>query len=126
IDAVCSQHTPHESEFKELEFEAAVFGVSALETAYAVLNMAMGRSASPGRVVQWLAVNPRKVLGLDVPTISKGAPANITIFDPAGRWVLEKKQMRSKGKNTPFEGKELRGKVLAVINKGRFQRVTDK
>src|SRR3546814_527058 len=63
IDAVCSQHTPHEREFKELEFEAAAFGVSALETTYPVFNMAMGKSANPARVVQQMARNPRKKIG---------------------------------------------------------------
>lgn len=115
IDAVCSQHTPHENEFKELEFEAAAFGISALETAYAIFNMAMGKSFPVEKAVEKLAVNPRKILGLEVPAIRKGAPANITLFDPAREWVLEKGAMRSKGKNSPFIGQRLKGKVLAVF-----------
>ncbi|QEC53403.1 dihydroorotase [Anseongella ginsenosidimutans] len=115
IDAVCSQHTPHESEFKELEFEAAAFGISALETAYAIFNMAMGKSFSVEKAIEKLAVNPRKILGLEVPVIRQKAPANITLFDPAREWVLEKRDMRSKGKNSPFIGQRLKGKVLAVF-----------
>lgn len=121
IDAVCSQHTPHESEFKEVEFEAAAYGISALETAYPVFNMAMGKRFSPAGTVEKLAVNPRKILGLEVPVIRKGAPANLTLFDPAREWVLEKAAMRSKGKNSPFTGQQLKGKVLAVVNGERYQ-----
>lgn len=115
IDAVCSQHTPHESEYKELEFEAAAYGISTLETAYPVLNMAIGKSLSVLRIVEKLAINPRKILGLNVPVIRKGEPANLTIFDPAREWVLERAEMKSKGKNSPFIGQRLKGKVLATI-----------
>lgn len=115
IDAVCSQHTPQESELKELEFEAAAFGISALETAYAVFNMAMGKGFPVEKAVEKLALNPRRILGLNVPVIKKGAAANITLFDPAREWTLEKKAMRSKGKNSPFLGLQLKGKVLAVV-----------
>lgn len=116
IDAVCSQHTPHEEEYKEVEFETAAFGISALETAYPVFNMAMGKGFSVEKTVEKLALNPRKILGLAVPEIRKGAPAEITLFDPSREWVLDKRGMHSKGKNSPFVGSRLRGKVLAVIN----------
>lgn len=115
IDAVCSQHTPHESEYKELEFEAAAYGISALETVYPVLNKALGKNLSVQRIVEKLAINPRKILGLEVPVIEKGAPANLTVFDPAQEWTLERQAMKSKGKNSPFIGQRLKGKVIATL-----------
>ncbi|HYH57134.1 MAG TPA: dihydroorotase [Anseongella sp.] len=120
IDAVCSQHTPHEREFKEMEFEIASYGISAFETAYAAFNMALGKSLPVAAIVEKLAINPRKILGLEIPVIRKGAPANLTIFDPACEWLLKRENMRSKGKNSPFIGRQLKGKVFAVFNKGEL------
>lgn len=120
LDAVCSQHTPHEEEFKNVEFEIAAYGISAFETAYASFNMACGKSLTPLKMVEKLALGPRRVLGLDIPVISKGAPANLTVFDPSQEWTLKAEEMRSKGKNSPFKGKLLKGRVFAIYNKGRF------
>lgn len=120
IDAVCSQHTPHEREFKEVEFEIAAFGISAFETAFAAFNMAFGKSLSVQGMVEKLAVNPRRILGIEVPVIKKGARANMTIFDPGHEWVLKQEDMRSRGKNSPFGGRQLKGKVFAIVNKGEL------
>lgn len=120
IDAVCSQHTPHEIEYKQVEFEIAAYGISALETAYAVLNMAFPRGMSAAQMVEKLAVNPRRILGIQVPVIEAGQPANLTLFDPDHTWELKTGEMRSKGKNSPFAGQKLKGKATAIYNNGQL------
>lgn len=67
-----------------------------------------------------MAINPRKILGLEVPVVKKGTKANLTLFDPALNWEFETKDNASKSKNSPFFGKTLTGKAIGVINNNRM------
>ncbi|MCO4294194.1 dihydroorotase [Solitalea sp. MAHUQ-68] len=120
IDAVVSQHTPHEIEFKDQEFETSAYGISGLETAYAVFNMACEKVLAIEEMVDALAISPREILGLEVPVIELNKPANITVFDPDHQWMLSAENIRSKSKNTPFIGKDLKGKAMAIVNNGQM------
>lgn len=122
IDAITSNHAPLEVEAKELEFTYAKFGAIGLETAYATAQTALGDALSPTQLVDKLAVQPRKILGLDVPTIAIGQRAELTVFDPAMRWTFTEKDIRSKSNNTPFIGRELTGRPLAIV-KGDQSRI---
>lgn len=122
IDAICTDHAPHASFEKEVEFIAAPFGIIGLETAW---GLTVRELVAPGVLsladaVHKLTVAPRRILGLPVPRLDEGEPANLTVFDAETRWTFEARHVRSKSRNTPFVGAEMVGKAWAVYNKGRW------
>lgn len=119
IDAVVSDHWPWDTESKLLEFEAADFGIIGLETAFAVLNT-YGHLPIE-LLLERICILPRNLLNLPQARIAKGWPACLTLFDPEQIYTYQVADIKSKSKNSPFVGKELRGKVLAVFNKGKVQ-----
>ncbi len=118
IDAVVSDHNPLDEESKKLEFDLAEFGITGLETAFAVLHT-HNRTLSLEKLVGKLSSGPRAVLGVPLPSIKEGEPANVTIFDPQAQWQFTEKDIRSKSRNTPFIGSQFTGRVVGVINQGR-------
>ncbi|PWG79271.1 dihydroorotase [Pararcticibacter amylolyticus] len=116
IDAVVSQHTPHEIEFKDVEFEIAAFGITGLQT---VLPLVLKAGLSPALIVEKLSVNPRSILNLPVPALEKGEEANFVLFAPEEEWVLDENTNRSRSSNSPFMGTSLKGKALITGNKGQ-------
>lgn len=119
IDIINSNHVPLEIEAKKLEFAYADFGAIGLATTYSLLNTHFGDKLSEEEIVQLLAQAPRKILGLPIPTIEEGKVANLTIFDTQKTWTLDRKDLKSKAKNTPLLGHQFTGKVIGVIN-GKF------
>ncbi len=119
IDAVVSDHSPLDEESKKLEFDLAEFGIIGLETAFAVLNT-HNQALSVSQLIEKLSGNPRKILGLPLPSIREGTLANITIFDPEARWTFTGKDIRSKSANTPFIGAGFRGRVIGIVNNGQI------
>jgi len=126
IDVIVSDHCPEDTENKDVEFDHAAFGIIALETAYAAANTAMiGRDAltplsMTEKLVEKLSINPRKILGLDVPSVKVGEKANLTLFNPDLKWEFIEKHIVSKSKNTPFIGYTFTGKALGVINNNKL------
>ncbi len=121
IDCITSNHRPLEPEAKHLEFPNADFGVISLETTFALLHTK--QILSLAQLVEKLAQHPRKVLNLEMPNIQAGNLANLTIFNTHLQWTYTADTIQSRSKNTPFIGKDFKGKVIAVLNKGRLQRV---
>jgi dihydroorotase len=117
IDAITSQHTPHEVEFKNVEFEVAEFGMISLQTAFSV---ALEAGLSVDIIVEKMAINPRKILGLEVPVIEEGSEANLVIFDENTEWTYNKANNKSKSYNSPFIGKKLKGSILLTVNNNRL------
>lgn len=113
IDAVVSQHTPHEVEFKRVEFQLAKNGIIGLQT---VLPLALKAGLSPELIVEKIVLGPRRVLGIPVPELSEGKLANLVLFDPGQEWTFEQNQNFSKSQNSPFIGASLKGKVTFVMN----------
>jgi dihydroorotase len=113
IDAIVSQHTPHEIEFKDVEFEMAEYGIIGLQTA---LVLALKAGLSAVEVVEKMAVNPRKILNISVPVIAEGAPANLVVFSTENEWEYTRALNHSKSYNSPFLGQNLKGKVLLTCN----------
>lgn len=116
IDAVVSQHTPHEVEYKNVEFHIAKEGIVGLQTTLPFLIKA-GLTAED--IVRYLAVQPRQVVGKEIPTLEEGSEANLVLFDMKENWTLDTNTNKSKSENSPVFGQELIGKVKIIINHGQ-------
>ncbi|MFM2118034.1 MAG: hypothetical protein RL316_1224 [Bacteroidota bacterium] len=115
VDCIASHHLPHESDSKKVEFENAQYGMIGLETAYAVTNTCV-EGLTPQRTVELLSINPRKIFGLSIPVIQEKEPVRFTLFDPTLTWTPSSEKTKSHSKNSPFFGKELKGKVLGTLH----------
>ncbi len=115
IDVIVSDHSPEDVEHKVIEFDNAAFGMSCIETSFSLAMMAKG-SLSLDKLISKISINPRKILGLKHAEIRKGAEANLTLFDPSGKWTPTAAGLRSKSKNDPMIGKLLTSRVYGIIN----------
>ena len=123
IDAIATDHAPHASHEKQVEFERAAFGVIGLETALglAITKLQRERKIGLARIVELLSTNPARIAGLKGRgSLAKGSIADVTIFDPGARWTFHAEKSRSKSRNTPFDGWQLTGRAVATIVGGRF------
>ncbi|GAA4091212.1 dihydroorotase [Mucilaginibacter panaciglaebae] len=116
IDAIVSQHTPHEIEFKDVEFEVAEFGIIGLQTAF---SLALLAGLDIALIVEKLAVNPRNILEVAVPTIAAGQKANLVVFDSNAEWNFNKENNLSKSGNSPYLGQNLKGRILLTCNNNK-------
>jgi dihydroorotase len=121
IDVIATDHAPHHADEKALEFDRAPFGIVGLETA---VPLCLDRLLHAGvlglpRLVELLSTNPARVLGLPGGTIKEGDPADLTILSPDTDVTIRASELRSKSKNTPFDGWTLKGAVAATIVGGR-------
>ena len=121
VDVIATDHAPHHYDEKKVEFDRAPFGIVGLETA---VPLALDRLVHAGiirlpRLVELLSVNPAKILRVPGGSLSEGAPADITILAPDLRVRIDASRLRSRSKNTPFDGWELRGGVAATLVDGR-------
>jgi len=113
IDAIVSQHTPHEIEFKDVEFEVAEYGITGLQTAF---SLALKAGLPVELIVEKLSINPREILGVETPVIAEGENANLVIFDTDAEWEYSAANNKSKSANSPYIGHSLKGKVLLTYN----------
>lgn len=120
IDVIVSDHNPQDIESKDLEFDLADNGMVGLESCFGVANAALSSKASLETVIDTVTKNPRSILGLKEVAVKEGEDANLTIFNPGKKFVFEKSHIVSSNKNSGFIGKELKGEVIAVINKDKF------
>jgi dihydroorotase len=124
IDAVATDHAPHAREDKEVEWSAAPPGMLGLQTA---LGLALAELVWPGflelpAVIERLTAGParcRRLPGHGGP-VTPGAPANLTVLDPAARWTVDRARLASRARNTPFHGRELTGRVVHTLLRGAF------
>jgi len=122
IDVIATDHAPHVSEDKkDVEFEAASFGVIGLETAVgAVLTYLIRRDILvPSDMVERMSVMPNRILKTPGGTLSPGAPADVTIVNPQPEWVVDPQHFYSKARNTAFDGFKLQGYASCTIVDGR-------
>lgn len=122
IDSIASDHAPHSPEEKEMEFEYAPNGILGLET---TLSLTLNNLYHTGiltmeQIVEKLSINPRKILNIPLPRIAEGEKANLSIFDPNAEYTVKVSSFRSKSKNSPFDDHTLKGKPVAVFNKGKM------
>ncbi|MCU0340194.1 MAG: dihydroorotase [Spirosomaceae bacterium] len=113
IDAIVSDHQPHDEESKNLEFDLADFGITGLETAFSVVN-SHNSALSLNQLIDKFTHRPRQILRLPPQTIEVGAVACLTVFDPTLEWTFDKSL--SKSKNSPFFGQTFRGKAVMILN----------
>lgn len=116
IDAIVSQHTPHEVEYKRVEFQIALEGMIAQQT---VLPTLLQAGLSPELIVEKLSLGPRSVVKLPIPRLEVGEEANLTVFDPQYTWTLDAGTNRSKSANSPFFGQVLKGGVTFVAHRNQ-------
>ena len=123
VDAIATDHAPHASHEKEVEFECAALGVTGLETALGIAISKLHREQRVplSRIIELFTAGPARVLDLrGRGTLVRGSHADVTIFDPKKRWTFEAARSRSKSRNTPFDGWQLTGKAIATIVGGRI------
>jgi dihydroorotase len=122
VDVIATDHAPHAADEKQVEFDQAPFGITGLETA---VSLCFDRLIHRGiltlpRLIELLSVNPAKILNVPGGSLAPGAPADITILAPDLAVTVVAARMKSKSKNTPFDGWQLRGGVAATIVGGRL------
>jgi len=120
IDAIVSQHTPHEIEFKDVEFEVAEYGIIGLQTAF---SLTIKAGLPLNLIVEKLAITPRKILNINVPVIAEGQTANLVLLDTDASWEYTREINRSKSYNSPFIGQNLKGKVLLTCNNNQIAKI---
>ena len=120
IDVIATDHAPHAAFEKEREFDYAPFGIVGLETAWGLaLVLAEEGVLTIEQVVAALTIQPARAFGLAKGTLAVGADADVTIVDPEAHWVVDPGQFKSKGRNTPFAGWKLKGRVVSTLVGGR-------
>jgi dihydroorotase len=122
IDAIATDHAPHHSDEKALEFDQAPFGITGLETAVGLaFDLVHAGLIDLERVVQMCSANPARIFGLaDRGTLKAGAHADITLLDPQLEWVFDVNRSKSKSRNSPFHGRSMTGAAVATIVGGRL------
>jgi dihydroorotase len=120
IDAIISDHEPHEIEAKFSEFGIAEPGIIALETAFSSALKALNGKLSIEQVIEKLTIGPRKILQMNQPKIEEGELAELTVFAPSIGWKYEKSSIKSRSANSPLIGSELPGLPVAIINNGKL------
>jgi dihydroorotase len=121
VDAIATDHAPHALHEKQVEFERASFGITGLETAVALAITRLHREHKIPltRIVELFTAGPARVFDLrGRGSLVKGNYADVTIFDPKKRWTFEAAKSRSLSHNTPFDGWQFTGKVVATIVNG--------
>lgn len=120
IDAIATDHAPHQGEEKDIEFSKALNGIIGLETSLPlsfklVEEKVMGITALVGK----MSLNPARILGIERGTLQAGAIADITIVDSGLEWVVEAEKLASKSKNSPWLGEKMMGKAVYTIVGGK-------
>ncbi|MGI6491562.1 MAG: dihydroorotase [Pelotomaculum sp.] len=121
IDIIATDHAPHTIEEKDVEYDRAPFGMVGLETALGLVwtELVGDGVLTPLQAVTKMTINPARVLRLTAGTLSTGVPGDITIIDPDAEEKVDPSKFESKGRNTPFTGRLLRGLPWAAIVSGR-------
>lgn len=120
LDCIVTDHAPHHEDDKNVEYALAAFGISGLETSFALsyTQLVKGGVLTLSELADKMSANPAAILNLQGGTLEVGAPADLTIVDLNKAWTIEPKDFVSKGKNTPFAGREVYGRVKYTVVDG--------
>jgi dihydroorotase len=121
VDAIASDHSPHHADEKELDFADAPFGIVGLETAIglAIDRLIHGKVIGIAQLVRLFSTGPAEVFNLPGGSLREGEPADLTLLDLRKRWTVDPAKFKSKARNTPFAGRQLRGAPVATIVGGK-------
>ena len=122
LSILCSDHAPHAHFEKEVEFDAAPFGIIGLETELGLfIDLLVHKHAKIdiARLIEMYTVEPARLLKLDAGTLSPGARADVTLIDPAAEWTVSVDQFQSASRNSSFNGWKLRGRAVRTIVSGK-------
>ena len=127
VDCFATDHAPHTADEKARPFTDAPFGIVGLETALAltITHLVEPGHLSLARAVELWTDAPRRIFGLPEVSLEPGSQADLVLFDPTAEWVVDPSRFHTKGRNTPFAGWTLRGRVLATLLEGRFTHVAE-
>jgi dihydroorotase len=124
INAIATDHAPHTSVDKMCEFGLAAFGISGLETALACLmSLVHSGQLDLKTIISKLTSEPARIIGTrygELGILKPGCRADVTLFDPNKKWIVNSREFTSKGKNTPFDGCHFKGKVIITIVAGKI------
>ena len=122
VDVIATDHAPHHADEKMVEFDRAPFGIVGLETAVPIVfdRLVHAGRITLARMVELMSVNPARILGVPGGTLAEGAPADITILAPDMPVSIQAAALRSRSKNTPYDGWQFRGGVAATLVGGRI------
>lgn len=122
LDTIATDHAPHSAEEKSKPFDQAPFGIVGLETSFAVSNTELVKKGfiNPMRLIALMSTNAARILRYDGGTLRIGSRADIAVIDPDEEWIVEPEKFKSKGRNTPFEGMKLTGRVQLTMAEGRI------
>jgi dihydroorotase len=121
VDVIATDHAPHHADEKLVEFDRAPFGIVGLETCVPLVFDRLVHSGRIGlrRAIELLSTNPARVFRLPGGSLAEGAPADVTILAPDAAITIKARELKSKSKNTPFDGWALKGAVATTIVGGR-------
>ena len=122
LEVLCSDHAPHASYEKEVELDQAPFGITGLETEFALCCQILvheRKIIDLPRLIELFTANPARLLSLDRGTLSIGAPADVTLIDPDLEWTFDKDKSHSLSRNTPFHGAQLKGRAVTTVVGGK-------
>jgi dihydroorotase len=122
IDVIATDHAPHSAEEKAKSFTEAPFGIVGSETAFALTMTELVRTGylTPGQMVEKLCVNPAKILRIDRGCIGEGRIADLVIADPEAEYTIDRDSFHSRGKNTPFDGRKVKGRIEYTLVSGKI------
>jgi dihydroorotase len=121
VDAIATDHAPHEPALKDVEFDRAPFGILGFETAIALSleQLVHSRKISLARMVELFTTGPARVLGMER-KLAAGQPADVTIFSATHEWTYRVNDSPSKSRNSPFDGRSFRGAAMATVVAGKI------
>ena len=121
MEVISTDHAPHSFEEKNTTMKKAPFGIVGLETAASLTytELVLGGYLTPMQMAEKMSYNPAKVIGLDKGDIQPGKVADIVIFNPEDSYTIDKNEFASKGKNTPFHGRKVTGRVCVTLVDGK-------
>lgn len=122
MEAISTDHAPHSEEEKKKSIASAPFGITGLETSLCLTytELVLKGVLTPMQMVEKMSYNPAKIIGIDRGTLLPGAVADITVMDPEKEFIIDRNDFVSKGKNTPFDGRKVKGKVKLTMVGGKI------
>ena len=120
VEVIATDHAHHTIDEKEVEYTQAPFGIVGLETAIglSLTELVDAKILTLFQLVEKLSTNPRRILSLPPITIAQGEPANLTLLDPVVEWTVDLAAFHSKSRNSPFNGRRLKGRAIGILNNG--------